>query len=166
MSIHVHFRAVAVSEIQEDHTWLAAYLAKAWDDHADECAAGIATSIPKVWHFVEDLYAAAADLVGRGAGEPWTLPIHGGRPVAHGAGADLHDPPMIFMDPPEVARAADFLTAVSFDALWNVAGGRLGGAGPQEALSKEEYLEHHESLRSFYARAASSGHAVVKVVWA
>ncbi|WP_030694253.1 DUF1877 family protein [Streptomyces globisporus] len=166
MSIHVHFRAVAASEIREDHTWLTAYMWKAWDEHVDECEAGVATSIAKVWDAVADLYAAAADAVGADADAPWTLPIYGGRPVAHGAGADLHDPPMIFMDPPEVSLAADFLAAVSFDGLWNSAGTRFGGRGPDHALFRQEYLEHHESLRSFYAQAASWGHAVVKVVWA
>ncbi|MFF9850522.1 DUF1877 family protein [Streptomyces litmocidini] len=153
------------SEIREDHTWLTAYMAKAWDDHAVEYAAGVADSISKVWDSVNDLYTAA-DVAGTRAEGPWTLPIYGGRPVAHGPGADLHDPPMIFMDPPEVSRAADFLAAVSFDELWNAVGTRLGGGGPDEALFRQEYLEHHESLRGFYARAASSGHAVVKAVWA
>ncbi|MFI1658092.1 DUF1877 family protein [Streptomyces sp. NPDC020472] len=166
MSIHVHFRAVAASGIREDHAWLTAYMSKAWDDHVAECEAGVATSIAKVWNSVAELYAAAADGAAAGGDEPWTLPVYGGRPVAHGAGADLHDPPMIFMDPPEVSRAADFLAAVPFDGLWDSAGTRLGGRGPDRALLRQEYLEHHESLRSFYGRAASSGHAVVKVVWA
>ncbi|MEV4428800.1 DUF1877 family protein [Streptomyces sp. R-07] len=165
MSIYLHFRAVAESEIQDDHTWLTAYMSEAWDNLEDEYAAGVADAISKSWNSVNDLYAAA-DPVGTDADGPWSLPIYGGRPVAHSADADLSDPPMIFMDPPEVSRAADFLAAVSFGQLWNAAGTRLGFRGPDEALFRKEYLDRHESLQGFYTRAASSGHAVVKVVWA
>ncbi|MEU0405954.1 DUF1877 family protein [Streptomyces sp. NPDC006197] len=165
MSIHLHFRAVAESEIRDDHTWLTAYLSEAWDDFEDEHAAGVADAISKSWSSVNDLYAGAA-AVGTDADGPWTLPIYGGRPVAHSTDADVSDPPMIFMDPPEVSRAAEFLATVSFDELWDAVGTKLGFRGPDEALFRQEYLERHESLRRFYARAASSGHAVVKVVWA
>ncbi|AJF68435.1 hypothetical protein SVTN_32900 [Streptomyces vietnamensis] len=165
MSIHLHFRAVVESEIEDDHTWLAAYMSEAWDRHAEEYAAGVTDSIAKSWSFVNDLYAAA-DVAGTGGEGPWTLPIYGGRPVAHTPGADLTDPPMMYMDPPEVSQAAEFLAGVSFDELWNAVGKRLGGGGPDDALLRQEHLEHHESLRGFYGRAALSGHAVIKAVWA
>ncbi|MFB7447766.1 DUF1877 family protein [Streptomyces sp. NPDC056194] len=165
MSIHLHFRAVAESEIEDDHTWLAAFMAEAWDRHAEEYAAGVTDSISKIWGSVNDLYTAA-DTAGTGAEGTWTLPIYGGRAVAHSSDADLGNPPMMYMDPPEVSRAADFLAGVSFDELWSAAGRRLVGGGPDEALFRQEYLEHHESLRGFYGRAASAGHAVIKVVWA
>ncbi|MFF7441979.1 DUF1877 family protein [Streptomyces sp. NPDC008122] len=165
MSIHLHFRAVAESEIRDDHTWLAAFMAEAWDRHAEEYAAGVTDSISKSWDSVNELYTAA-DVAGTGAEGPWTLPIYGGRPVAHSPEADLGNPPVMYMDPPEVSRAADFLAGVSFDELWSAAGRRLGGGGPDEALFRRDHLEHHESLRGFYGRAASAGHAVIKVVWA
>lgn len=31
---------------------------------------------------------------------------------------------------------------------------------------KDFYLDYHLDLRAFYQRAASAGHAVIKVVWA
>lgn len=165
VSIHLHFRAVAESEIQDDHTWLAAFMSEAWDNHADEYAAGVTDSIAKIWDSVNDLYAAA-DAPGPDAAKPLTLPIYGGRPVAHSADADFPYPPLALMDPPEVSRTADFLAAVSFDELWHVAGTALGGSGQDEVLVRQEFLEYHESLRGFYGRAASAGHAVVKAVWA
>ncbi|MEV5313906.1 DUF1877 family protein [Streptomyces sp. NPDC052610] len=177
MSIHLHFRAVAESEIRDDHTWLAAFMYEAWDNHADEVAAGIADSIDKVWNSVNDLYAVADGLDAHAhahahaqahayadADKPWALPIYGGRPVPHSADADPSDPPMMMLEPPGVSRAADFLAAVSFDDLWKRAGAKLGGW--DEAQARLEFLNHHRSLRGFYGRAASAGHAVVKVVWA
>ncbi|MFD9093258.1 hypothetical protein [Streptomyces collinus] len=86
MSIHMHLRAVAESEIRDDHTWLAAFMWRAWENHPDEYAAGIAESIDKVWGSVNDLYAAA-DVLDADADDSWELPIYGGRPVAHGAAA-------------------------------------------------------------------------------
>lgn len=165
MSMHLHFRAVAEAEIRDDHTWLAAFMSEAWDDHPDEYAAGIADSIDKVWNSVNDLYAAA-DLLHADAGESWTLPIYGGRPVPHGAGADPSDPPLMILEPPGVAQAADFLATVSFDDLWDVAGAAISGICQDEAQAREEFLGHHGHLRGFYERAASAGHAVVKAVWA
>jgi hypothetical protein len=164
VSIYLHLRAVAESEIRDDHTWLAGFMAEAWDSHSDEYVAGIADSIAKVWDAVNDLYAAA-DGLGADADKP-SLPIYGGRPVAHSADADLHNPPMMLLDPPGVSQAADFLATVSFDELWKVAGTRLGRGGQEQALVRQEFLECHESLRGFYGRAASAGHAVVKAVWA
>ncbi|MGW6394482.1 DUF1877 family protein [Streptomyces sp. NPDC055103] len=165
MSIHLHFRAVAASEIQDGHTWLAAFMSEAWDRHADEYAAGVTASLAKVWDSVNDLYAAA-DVPGADADKPWTLPIYGGRPVAHHADADLHDPPMMLLDPPEVSRAADFLATVSFDELWQVAATAFGRLGQEETLVRQEFLEYHENLRGFYGRAAAAGHAAVKAIWA
>jgi hypothetical protein len=173
VSIHLHLRAVAQSEIRDDHTWLAAFMSRAWDNHPDEVAAGIADSINKVWNSVNDLYAVADALDAdadadadpdAGADKPWTLPIYGGRPVPHSADADPSDPPMMILEPPGVAQAADFLATVSFDELWNAAGAKPGGW--DEAQARLEFLNHHRDLRGFYGRAASAGHAVVKVVWA
>ncbi|WP_411110563.1 DUF1877 family protein [Streptomyces sp. c-19] len=161
MSIHPHFRAVAESEIRDDHTWLAAFMSDAWEDHGDEYAAGVTWSINKGWDSVNDLYAAADEL-GTDAGEPWTLPIHGGRPVPHGTDADPSDPPLMLLEPAGVSEAARFLAAVSFDELWSITGPRFSARG----WSREELLAHHRSLRGFYGRAASAGHAVAKAVWA
>ncbi|MEU6865026.1 DUF1877 family protein [Streptomyces sp. NPDC046876] len=166
MSIHLHLRAVAESEIRDDHTWLTAFMAEAWDKIPAEYAAGIADSIDKVWDSVNDLYAAAADVLDADADKPWELPIYGGRPVAHSADADPSDPPLMILEPPGVSQAADFLAAVSFDDLWNVAGAKFTRRGWDEAQARQELLDHHRSLRGLYGRAASAGHAVVKAVWA
>ncbi|QIY99178.1 DUF1877 family protein [Streptomyces sp. S1D4-11] len=165
MSIHLHLRAVAESEIRDDHTWLAAFMSEAWDNHPDEYAAGIADSIEKVFNSVNDLYSAA-DVLDAGADKPWTLPIYGGRPVAHSADAAPSNPPLMILEPPGVSQAADFLATVSFDELWNVAGAKLGGRGREVAQARQEFLDHHRDLQGFYGRAASAGHAVVKAVWA
>ncbi|MGW3356099.1 DUF1877 family protein [Streptomyces bungoensis] len=165
MSIHMHLRAVAESEIRDDHTWLAAFMAEAWGTHPDEYAAGIADSIDKVWSSVNDLYAAAEGLEAD-TDAPWTLPIYGGRPVAHSAGADTSNPPLMILEPLGVSQAADFLARVSFDELWGVAGAKLGGWGSDESEVRREFLGYHGDLQRFYGRAAAAGHAVVKAVWA
>ncbi|MEU8577067.1 DUF1877 family protein [Streptomyces asoensis] len=165
MSIHMHMRAVAESEIRDDHTWLTAFMYEAWENHPAEYAAGIAESIAKVFDSVNDLYAASETL-DPDVGELWLLPIYGGRPAAHSAGADTSDPPLMILEPHEVSRTADFLARVSFDELWNAAGARLGGQGQDGEEMRQELLDHHSELREFYARAAAAGHAVVRVVWA
>ncbi|WP_030796893.1 DUF1877 family protein [Streptomyces sp. NRRL S-337] len=165
MSIHLHLRAVAEAEIRDDHTWLAAFMWKAWENHPDEYAAGIADSIDKVWSSVNDLYAAA-EVLDADADEPWTLPIYGGRPVAHSMDADLSNPPLMILEPPGVSQAADFLARVSFDELWNIARAKLAGWGRDEAEARQEFLDHHRDLQGFYARAAAADHGVVKAVWA
>ncbi|QTE00440.1 hypothetical protein S1361_24125 [Streptomyces cyanogenus] len=161
----MHLRAVAESGIRDDHTWLAAFMWEAWENHPAEYAAGIAVSIDKVWHAVNDLYAAAG-VLDADAGEFWTLPIYGGRPVAHGADADPSDPPLGILEPPGVSQAADFLTSVSFDELWNAAGAKLVRSGWDEAQAGQRFLGHHRCLQGFYERAATAGHAVVRAVWA
>ncbi|MFB7611264.1 DUF1877 family protein [Streptomyces gardneri] len=161
MSIYLHFRAVGRSDIRDDHTWLAAFMSDAWEDHVDEYAAGIACSINKGWDFVNDFYAAA-DAPDADADEPWNLPIYGGRPVPHSADADPSDPPLMLLEPPGVSRAAHFLATVSFDELWNVVGARFSASG----WTRQELLDHHRDLQGLYGRAASAGHAVVKAVWA
>ncbi|MFG2874989.1 DUF1877 family protein [Streptomyces sp. NPDC048337] len=165
MSIQMHLRAVARSEIRDDHTWLAAFMWEAWENHPAEYAAGIADSIDKVWSRVNDLYAAAG-VHPVDADGPWTLPIYGGRPVAHGTDADTSAPPLMLLEPPGVSQASRFLASVSFDELWSVAGGKLGGYGQDEAEVRQEFLHHHTDLHGFYGRAAAAGHAVVKAVWA
>ncbi|MFI8325504.1 DUF1877 family protein [Streptomyces sp. NPDC085529] len=161
MSIYLHFRAVAESEIQDDHSWLAAFMSEAWDDDEAAYAAGIAYAINKGWHSVHDLYAAAEALP-QDSMESWGLPIYGGRPVPHSADADPSDPPLMLLEPPGVAQAARFLTTVSFDELWNAVGAGIGASD----RARQEHLEHHLALREFYALAAAAGHAVVKAVWA
>ncbi|WP_327303393.1 DUF1877 family protein [Streptomyces sp. NBC_01298] len=161
MSIYLHFRAVAESEIVDDHTWLAAFMSEAWEDSGAECAAGIAHSINKSWEAVNDLFSAAGAFHAD-AEESWNLPIYGGRPVPHRADADPSDPPLMLLEPAGVSQAARFLTTVSFDELWNVFGARSDDLG----WDRQEYLEHHRGLKEFYGQAASAGHAVVKAVWA
>ncbi|QNE73274.1 DUF1877 family protein [Streptomyces finlayi] len=161
MSIYLHFRAVAESEIRDDHTWLAAFMSEAWENDIDEYAAGISHSINKGWDAVNDLYAAA-DALYADADEPWALPIYGGRPVPHSTDADPSNPPLMLLEAPGVSQAARFLTTVSLDELWNVVGAGFSPLG----WTRQEYLEHHRDLREFYGQAASAGHAVVKAVWA
>ena len=165
MSIHLHFRAIAESEIRDDHTWLAAFMSEAWDNHPDEYAAGVACSINKLWNSVNDLYSAA-DVLEADTDKPWTLPIYGGRPVAYSADADPSSPPMMLLEPSEVSQAAHFLARVSFDDLWSVAGAGLRGLSQDESQARQELLDHHSDLQAFYGRAAAAGHAVVKAVWA
>ncbi|MET7370456.1 DUF1877 family protein [Streptomyces sp. NPDC005566] len=161
MSIYLHFRAVAESEIRDDHTWLAAFMSEARENDEAEYAAGIAYSINKSWNAVNDLHAAA-DALYTDADEPWTLPIYGGRPVPHSADADPSDPPLMLLEPPEVSQAARFLTTASFDDLWNVVDAKFTALG----WARQEHLEHHRDLQEFYGQAAAAGHAVVKAVWA
>ncbi|MEV4939296.1 DUF1877 family protein [Streptomyces zaomyceticus] len=161
MSIYLHFRAVAESEIRDDHTWLVAFMSEAWENADAEYAAGIAHSINKDWAAVNDIYAAA-DALGTDVDEPWNVPIYGGRPLSHSADADPSDPPMMLLEPLGVSQAARFLTTVNFDELWNVVDARFSALG----RTKQEYLEHHRDLKEFYGQAASAGHAVVKAIWA
>ncbi|MEU7697498.1 DUF1877 family protein [Streptomyces sp. NPDC039028] len=161
MSIYLHFRAVTESEIRHDHTWLAAFMAEAWENDDAEYAAGIAHSINKGWGAVNDLYAAAGYLC-TDPDEPWTLPIYGGRPVPHSAGADHSDVPLMVLEPSGVSQASRFLTTVSFDELWSAVRPTFAALG----WSREEHLGHHRDLQEFYGQAASAGHAVVKAVWA
>jgi hypothetical protein len=158
-------RAVAESEIRDDHTWLAAFMREAWENHPAEYAAGISVSIDKVWDAVNDLYAAADGLDAE-AGKLWTLPMYGGRPVAHSPDAVPSNPLLGILEPPGVSQAAGFLASVSFDELWDVASAKLVWSGWDEAQVRQEFLDHHRHLRGFYGRAATSGHAVVRAVWA
>ncbi len=161
----MHMRAVAESEIRDDHTWLAAFMWQAWENQPAEYVAGIAVSIDKAWGAVNDLYAAA-DVLDADAGELWTLPIYGGRPVAHGADADPSNPPLGILEPPGVSQAAGFLASVSFDELWNVASAERVWSGRDEAQVRREFLDYHRRLQGFYGRAATAGHTVVRAVWA
>ncbi|MFJ9870147.1 DUF1877 family protein [Streptomyces sp. NPDC101165] len=165
MSIHMHMRAVAESEIRDDHTWLAAFMGEAWENQPAEYAAGVAVSIDKVWDSVNDLYAAA-EVLDADADELWTLPIYGGRPVAHSVDADPSNPPLGILEPPGVSQAAGFLASVSFDELWNAASAKLVWPGWDDAQVRQEFLDYHTLLEGFYGRAATAGHAVVRAVWA
>ncbi|MEU3659643.1 DUF1877 family protein [Streptomyces sp. NPDC032940] len=165
MSIHLHLRAVAESEIQDDHAWLAEFMWEAWEKHAEEYASGVAESIDKVWDAVNGFYAAS-DALPTGTGKLWSLPIYGGRPVPHSAGTDPSDPPMMLLEPSGVSQAAGFLAGVCFEELWRAAGAKLVRHGEQEEAARQEILDCHEGLQAFYGRAAAAGHAVVKVVWA
>ncbi|MET8505558.1 DUF1877 family protein [Streptomyces sp. NPDC014779] len=162
MSIYLHFRAVAMAEIRDDHGWLAAFMFEAWENRVTEYAAGLSCSINKGWDFVNDLYTAAAPAADTGVDDTRTLPVYGGRPVPHTPEADPSDPPMMLLEPREVSAAARFLSAVSFDELWAVVGATFTAFG----WTKEELLHHHRDLEALYGRAATAGHAVVKVVWA
>ena len=149
----MHMRAVAESEIRDDHTWLAAFMWQAWENQPAEYVAGIAVSIDKAWGAVNDLYAAA-DVLDAEAG------------VAHGADADPSTPPLGILEPPGVSQAAGFLASVSFDELWNVASAERVWSGRDEAQVRREFLDYHRRLQGFYGRAATAGHTVVRAVLA
>ncbi|MEU7123457.1 DUF1877 family protein [Streptomyces zaomyceticus] len=139
MSVYLHFRAVAESEIRDDHTWLAAFMSEAWENDDAEYAAGIAHSINKCWDAVHNLYAAA-DALYTDADEPWNLAIYGGRPVPHSADADPSDPPLMLLEPSGVSQAARFLTTVSFDELWDVCVAQ--GRPPSRSVIQQDGRPH------------------------
>ncbi|MER8045638.1 DUF1877 family protein [Streptomyces sp. NPDC094032] len=159
--MHMHLRAATTAEILDDHAWLEAFMATAWEHHEVEYAAGVADSIEKDFGLVHALYEASGDAAG------W-LPVFGGRQPA-GAPADhLPHPPLLLLEPAEVRTAAAFLADVSFDALWEAAGAKIlasFGPGWAEALVLEILGGHHRDLRAFYGRAAAAGHTVVKAGW-
>ncbi|MFI2373071.1 DUF1877 family protein [Streptomyces sp. NPDC018833] len=167
MSFHMHLRAVAESEAQgRGFAWLLDFMGAAWDRDVRraEHAAGIAESIEKDFHTVNELCEAGAEHP-EGRDGAWELPVFGGRVV--------HDPtspeaPFAVLDPAGTARAAAFLTAVPFDTLWDVAGAKIHawfGPGWDAGEIRGIYLRHHTGLRIFYERAAASGQAVVKAFW-
>jgi hypothetical protein len=92
--------------------------------------------------------------------------MYGGRPVAHNPDTAHSNPLLGILEPPGVSQAAGFLASVSFDELWDVASAKLVWSGWDEAQVRQEFLDHHRHLRGFYERAATSGHAVVRAVWA
>ncbi|MEU8617967.1 DUF1877 family protein [Streptomyces sp. NPDC048623] len=160
--MHLHLRAAAEADIRDDHDWLSTFMGTAWGVIEAEYAAGIADAIEKDYHRLDTFYVEETD-------DPDArLPVFGGRQPA-GAPTDHYpDPPLILLEPAGVARAAAFLTAVSFDGLWARAGGRITasfGPGWSDATVRGIYENHHRSLRGFYERAAAAGHAVVKAGW-
>ncbi|MEV6654951.1 DUF1877 family protein [Streptomyces sp. NPDC051219] len=162
MSIHMHFRAVPIEEIQEDFGWLTEFMLAAWDKHSEEYASGISTSIEPFSH-VNDLFTNGSD-GGEDPGERSTLPIYGGRHIEDPNHVDLG---FLILDPNQVHAAAEFLQT-AFDSLWKAAGAQLYGRinGWNDAQMKNFYLPYYLDLQAFYQRAASAGHAMIKVVWA
>ncbi|MER5476401.1 DUF1877 family protein [Streptomyces sp. NPDC002734] len=161
MSIYLHMRAVAESEIRDDHTWLAGFMFESWENLPDECAAGIAEAINKAWYCLNDLYAAVR-VLDADADDSWELPIYGGRSPALSADADPNDPPLGILEPAGVSQAAGFLARVSFDELWKVAGAEISWSRGDGEQVRQEFLGYHRDLQGFYGRAAAAGHAVVK----
>lgn len=164
MSFHLHLRAVAELDICDDHGWLAAFMLAAWREIQTEFAAGIADAIEKDFDLVNDLYSTVR-VIDNDSGGDWKLPIYGGRAVAQ---EENPDPPLMLLDPFDVKRTAQFLASISFDELWGIARGKVCSQafyGWDEATVREIFLDHHTNLRSFYGRAASAGHAVVKAAW-
>ncbi|WP_405890129.1 YfbM family protein [Streptomyces sp. NBC_00133] len=166
MSFHMHLRAIRETEIQDDYSWLEEFMEAAWSDRWEaERDAGIAHAIEKDFGPVHELHTAAATLVDDDPGSrKCELPVYGGRPVYHPS----HDqPPFVLLTAAEVREAADFLTTASFDALWAAAGAKIAAPyrGWDATEVKDLFLGHHESLNSFYRRAASTGHAVIKAFW-
>lgn len=159
--MHMHLRAAAEGEIRDDHSWLEAFMATAWEHHQVEYAAGVACSIEKDFHLVHELYSASPDPAA------W-LPVFGGRQPAGATPDAVPDPPLVLLEPAEVRTAAAFLSAVSFDELWDAGGAKIlahFGPGWAEALVVEIFRSHHRDLTAFYGRAAAAGHAVVKAGW-
>ncbi|MEV7276788.1 DUF1877 family protein [Streptomyces sp. NPDC093111] len=156
--MHLHMRAAAEAEILDDHAWLDAFMARAWEHHQVECAAGVACWIEKDFDLVHELCSASGDAAG------W-LPVFGGRQPAGAPGDELPHPPLILLEPAEVRVAAAFLADVPFEALWEAAGAKIlatVGPGWAGALVLEIFRGRHRDLRAFYGRAAAAGHTVVK----
>ncbi|MFI8963560.1 DUF1877 family protein [Streptomyces sp. NPDC053493] len=159
--MHLHLRAAAERDIQDDHAWLSAFMGASWDHIEIEHAAGVADAVEKDFSTLHGLYGTSPDT---DAG----LPVLGGRQPA-GAPADRYpDPPLMLLAPDEVGRAAAFLAGASFDGLWSRAGAGIhrsfGPDWPEEQVRKI-FEDHHESLSAFYARAAAAGHTVIKAGW-
>ncbi|MFJ3339229.1 hypothetical protein [Streptomyces sp. NPDC086766] len=72
----------------------------------------------------------------------------------------------MILEPLRVSQAAGFLASVSFDELWSIASAKLHGWGGDESQTRQEFLGPPRDLQGFYGRAAATGHAVVKAVWA
>ncbi|WP_327249695.1 DUF1877 family protein [Streptomyces sp. NBC_01320] len=91
----------------------------------------------------------------------WELPVFGGDPVYH---ATYNQPPFLILRPAQVRDVADFLAAVSFDDLWEVARPKVlpPFSAFDEAEVKGWFLTHHTDLQAFYTRTVPTGHAVVK----
>ncbi|GAA3379363.1 hypothetical protein GCM10020367_62580 [Streptomyces sannanensis] len=155
MSIDMHFRAVPAEEIQEDFNRLTEFMLAAWDKHSEEYASGVSTSISKAFSHVNDFFTKGSDR-GSGPSGPSLLPVYGGRHIEDPAHIDLG---FLILDPDQVRVAAEFLQT-PFDTLWKVDGAQLYG------WNEAEMKHFHFGLRAFYQRAASAGHAVIKVVWA
>ncbi|MEU6927624.1 DUF1877 family protein [Streptomyces sp. NPDC046385] len=159
--MHMHLRAAAEAEILDDHAWLEAFMATAWEHHQVEYAAGVAESLEKDFDLVHELFSASGDAAG------W-LPVFGGRQPAGAPDGHRAHPPLLLLEPAEVRTAAAFLAEVPFDALWEAAGAKIlaaFGPGWAEALVLEIFRGRHRDLRAFYGRAAAAGHTVVKAGW-
>lgn len=89
------------------------------------------------------------------------LPVYGDRPVFDPL---TNQPPFVILGPAEVRKASEFLQTTSFDELWQSAPTELARPyiGCDETEVKDMFLGHHDNLRTFYGRAAMTGHAVVK----
>ncbi|MFG3347400.1 DUF1877 family protein [Streptomyces sp. NPDC048018] len=159
--MHLHLRAAVETDLRDDHAWLTAFMGTAWAHHEVECAAGVADSVEQNSRTLHELYEASAASDAR-------LPVFGGRRPVGAPSDGLARPPLMLLAPGETARAAAFLASVSFDGLWSRAGARTHasfGPGRPEPTVREIFRCHHEILRAFYARAAASGHAVIKAGW-
>ncbi|MFF2567904.1 DUF1877 family protein [Streptomyces sp. NPDC058084] len=159
--MHLHLRAAAETDLRDDHVWLTAFMGTAWENHEVECAAGVSDSVEKDFRTLHELYEAS------GESDAW-LPVFGGRQPAGAPSDRLAHPPLMLLTPDETVRAAAFLTSVSFDDLWSRAGAGIHasfGPGWPETTVREIFRTHHRDLRAFYARAAASGHTVLKAGW-
>ncbi|MEV0691052.1 DUF1877 family protein [Streptomyces sp. NPDC050388] len=117
MSIKMQLRAMPESEIREDWAWLEEFMGAAGDFDRFQAERRAGTAEVVEYHFpaLHEVYEAAYTLQGS---PDWELPVFGGSPVYHAT----HDqPPFLILRPAQVREVADFLAAVSFDALWDAA---------------------------------------------
>ncbi|MEU4037836.1 DUF1877 family protein [Streptomyces collinus] len=163
MSIEMQLRAMPESEIREDWAWLEKFMGDAgdFDRFQAERRDGIAEVVEYHFPALHEVYRAAYTLQGS---QDWELPVFGGSPVYH---ATHNRPPFLILRPVQVHEVASFLTAVSFDDLWETARPKVlpPFSDFDEAEVKGWFLRHHTDLRTFYDRTAPTGHAVVKAFW-
>lgn len=165
MSFHMHLRAMASNEIPEDFSSLEDFMWAAWEAHPEEYSAGIADSIEKDFGHVDELYTMGTDQ-GDATNAASTLPIFGGRQIYRTPARD--ERPFVVLDSAATREAADFLRTVSFHERWQIAGAKLSKpyiGWEDENAARNIFLGYHNDLRTFYARAAHAGHAVIKAFW-
>ncbi len=163
MSIEMQLHAMPESEIRDDWAWLAEFMGDAgdFDRFQAERQAGIAEVVEYHFPALHQVYKAAYTPQGS---HDWELPVFGGDPVYH---ATHNQPPFLILRPAQVREVTDFLAAVSFDDLWEVARPKVlpPFSAFDEAEVKGWFLTHHTDLQAFYTRTVPTGHAVVKAFW-
>jgi hypothetical protein len=155
MGTSMYFFQIAAGQTGLDGDSLMGLLTE-HEDRDEAAEAYRLTTIDTAWEWLDVL------LAGSGGGPAAArLPVVGGR-LAECEG----DAPAMVLDADEVAQAADFLAAASFDEL--LAGHRqeveTAFGGTLEDWAVADLRLYFDDLRAFYASAKDEGAAVMK--WA